>query len=119
MTEITTAESSRNSTVHPIATQVVFEDERVRVWRQFVPAGGTIEQHQHELDYCLVNIEGEGPLAVQFHEGTGGSLGDGITFSPQPRTADFVPAGHIETAVNHGGDYHAILIEFKTGRSDP
>ncbi|MEK9819043.1 MAG: hypothetical protein VW443_05650 [Pseudomonadales bacterium] len=108
---------STRSSEPPIATEVVFEDERVRVWRQFVPAGSKIERHHHQFDYCLVNIEGEGPLAVQFHEGSGGSLGERITFSPTPGTADFVAKGHIETAENHGEDYHAILIEFKKGRT--
>jgi len=101
----------------PIATEIVFEDERVRVWRQFVPAGSKIERHHHQFDYCLVNIEGEGPLAVRFHEGSGRSLGEHITFSPKPGTADFVAKGHIETAENQGEDYHAILIEFKKGRT--
>ncbi len=96
-----------------IATEVVFEDEHVRVWKQVVPAGGTIEKHKHELDYCLVNIAGEGPIDVRFHEGTGGALGEEFSFNPAPRTADFVRAGHIETAVNSGEEYRAILVEFK------
>ncbi|NJN51904.1 MAG: hypothetical protein HC809_09155 [Gammaproteobacteria bacterium] len=49
-----------------IATKLIFEDDHVRVWQQVVPAGGTIEKHQHELDYFLVNVAGEGPFDITF-----------------------------------------------------
>ena len=96
-----------------VATQVVYEDDEVRVWNQFVPAGGEIQKHEHKHDYFLLNISGKGPLKVQFHDGTGGSLGGEIEFSPSPGTADFIRKGHIETATNEGEDYHAILVELK------
>jgi hypothetical protein len=57
----------------PIATQVVYEDEYVRVWNQVVPAGGRIERHVHTNDYFLLNVTGHGPIEVAFHEGTAGS----------------------------------------------
>ena len=101
----------------PIATEVIYEDEHVRVWNQVVPAGARIEKHQHEHDYFLVNVTGNGPFAVDFHDGTGGSLGDHTSFKPKPGTADFVPKGHIETAHNQGDEYRAILVEFKRDRA--
>ncbi|MEZ5558090.1 MAG: hypothetical protein R3E86_06015 [Pseudomonadales bacterium] len=97
----------------PIATAVIYEDDHVRVWNQVVPAGGTIERHVHDHDYFLLNVSGEGPIEVTFHEGTGGSLGDRLTFSPKPGTADYVPRGHVETARNLGGEYRAVLVELK------
>jgi hypothetical protein len=97
----------------PIATKVIFEDDEVRVWNQVVPAGSTIPRHVHENDYNLVNISGEGPIAVEFHDGSGGELGTHFTYVPKPGTADFVPKGHVETARNDGADYHAILVELK------
>ncbi|MGR9090080.1 MAG: hypothetical protein ACU85U_05820 [Gammaproteobacteria bacterium] len=97
----------------PIATKIIYEDDHVRVWNQVLPAGATIEKHAHEHDYVLLNVAGEGPIDVQFHAGSGGELGDQLTFSPQPRTADFVAKGHIETARNDGEEYRAILVEFK------
>tara|TARA_R110002096_G_scaffold9386_7_gene37186 strand:+ start:515 stop:841 length:327 start_codon:yes stop_codon:yes gene_type:complete len=102
-----------SSDLAPIATQVIYEDDHVRVWNQVVPAGATIEKHVHEHDYVLLNVAGEGPIDVRFHAGTGGELGDRLTFSPQPRSADFVRKGHIETARNDGDEYRAILVEFK------
>ena len=96
-----------------IATQIVYEDDEVRVWNQFVPAGGEIRKHEHEHDYFLLNVVGEGPIRVQFHEGTGGPLGEEFEFNPKPGSADFIRKGHIETAVNAGEDYRAILVELK------
>jgi hypothetical protein len=97
----------------PIATKLVFEDDYVRVWQQVVPAGGTIDKHEHELDYFLVNVAGEGPFDITFHDGTGGKLGAQATFAPRPKTATYVPKGHIETAHNRGAEYRAVLVELK------
>ena len=104
---------SETEKLAPIATAVIYEDDHVRVWNQVVPAGAPIPRHEHTHDYFLVNVRGEGPIKVNFHEGTGGALGEEITFSPTPGQADFVRKGHIETAVNEGEEYQAILVEFK------
>ena len=50
---------------------------------------------------------------MTFHDGTGGPLGDAVEFNPVPGRIDFVPKGHIETAINQGEEYRAILIELK------
>ena len=96
-----------------IATEVVFEDDEVRVWNQVVRAGCDIPRHEHKHDYFLLNVSGEGPIQVQFHDGTGGPLGATFEFSPIPGSSDFIRKGHIETAHNDGDDYHAILVELK------
>lgn len=98
---------------HPIATEVVFEDDTVRVWNQLVPSGDSIPFHRHEHDYFLLNISGTGPIAVQFHDDSGGSLGDAFEFMPVPGKADYVRKGHVETATNLGDTYRAILVELK------
>ena len=97
----------------PIATEVIYEDDHVRVWKQVVPAGAVIDKHEHTLDYFLLNVTGEGPVRVDFHEGTGGDLGETFTFRPRPGTADFIAKGHVETATNEGDEYRAILVELK------
>jgi hypothetical protein len=97
----------------PIATSVIYEDEHVRVWNQVVPPGGVIEKHEHTYNYFLVHIAGAGPIDVDFHDGTGGDLGEHLAFVPKPGTADFIRKGHIETARNKGSEYRAILVELK------
>ena len=101
------------STDQDIATEVVFEDDKVRVWNQVVKAGEDIPKHEHRHDYFLINIAGTGPIQVQFHDGTGGSLGENFEFTPKPGSADFVYKSHIETARNAGDEYRAILVELK------
>lgn len=97
----------------PIATAVIYEDDQVRVWNQVIPAGGRIAKHEHTHDYFLVNISGDGPIAVDFHDGTGGKLGEKFSFVPKPGTADLIRKGHIETAHNEGAEYRSILVELK------
>ncbi len=97
----------------PIATKIVFEDDEVRVWNQVLPPGCDIPKHEHKHDYFLLNVSGSGPIDVEFHDGTGGGLGEKFSFTPKPGTADFVPKGHIETAHNSGDEYRAILVELK------
>jgi hypothetical protein len=97
----------------PIATEVIYEDDHVRVWKQVVPGGARIDKHEHTCDYFLLNVAGDGPFEVTFHDGTGGPLGETTTFNPKPGTADYIPRGHIETAHNQGDEYRAILVELK------
>ena len=67
-------------TDHEIATEVVFEDEEVRVWNQVVKKGEDIPKHEHRLDYFMLNISGEGPIHAQFHDVTGGLLVKPLSF---------------------------------------
>ncbi len=105
--------SEQKEEMNDIATKVIFEDDEVRVWNQLVPSGADIPKHEHKHDYFLLNVSGEGPIEVEFHEGTGGEFGEKFEFNPVPGRADFIKKGHIETAHNKGGDYHAILVELK------
>ena len=98
---------------HPIATEVIYEDDEVRVWNQVIGAGETLGRHTHEHDYFLVTVRADGPLEVKFHDGTGGSLGEQIEFSAKRGDAAFIKKGHVETAHNPGGEYRAILVELK------
>ncbi len=97
----------------PIATEVIYEDDHVRVWNQVVPKGGSIPRHRHDHDYFLVHVSGEGPIDVTFHDGTGGKLGEHVTFQPKPGSADLIRKGHVETAHNRGEEYRAVLVELK------
>lgn len=108
-----TGDTTMADELAPIATEVIFEDELVRVWNQVVPKGATIRKHLHANDYFLLHVSGEGPIEVTFHDGTGGMLGEHFAFRPKPGTADFIRKGHVETAVNNGEDYRAILVELK------
>jgi quercetin dioxygenase-like cupin family protein len=46
-------------TANPIGTELVFEDEHVRVWRIVLEPGEEAPMHTHELDYTSVSVEGD------------------------------------------------------------
>ena len=39
-----------------IATEIIYEDEHVRVWNQVIPAGANIEKREHHNDCFLLNV---------------------------------------------------------------
>ena len=98
---------------HPIATEVIYEDDDVRVWNQVIGPGQTLGRHTHTHDYFLVTVRGDGPLDVEFHDGSGGALGERLSFTASRGDAQFVPKGHVETAHNGPHEYRAILVELK------
>jgi hypothetical protein len=99
--------------LRPIATEVLFEDEEVRVWNQIITAGETLGRHRHDNDYALITVRGSGTLRVEFHAGSGGALGERIDLHPKRGEIFFVEKGHEETAHNDGEEYRAILVELK------
>jgi quercetin dioxygenase-like cupin family protein len=44
---------------NPIGTELIFEDDRVRVWRIELAPGEEAAFHTHELDYTTVVVDGE------------------------------------------------------------
>jgi hypothetical protein len=42
-----------------IATRVIFENERVRIWEMRMPPGESSPPHRHALDHILVQISGD------------------------------------------------------------
>ena len=95
----------------PIATEVIYEDDEVRIWNQLIEPGKTLGRHTHRNDYILVTVRGEGPIDVRFLDGTGGPLGEEIVLRTRRGDATYVPKGHTETARNEGAEYRAILVE--------
>lgn len=92
----------------PIASSVLFENERVRVWEMRLAPGEVSPLHRHENDYVIVLLEGDRIAAVP-----------GPGSSRAPREAEVTPgrtvclaAGDTEWAVNTGRlPYREILIE--------
>ena len=98
----------------PIATKVLYEDERVRVWDQLIEPGQTTGPHHHALPYALVTVEGA-PLDVLPVEGFPMNHGsEKLSIELPDRTASVLDAGSYEEAINTGDrPYRAILVEFK------
>jgi quercetin dioxygenase-like cupin family protein len=44
---------------NPIGTEMIYEDERVRIWRIDLAPGEEAPFHTHHLDYTTITIEGD------------------------------------------------------------
>ncbi len=43
---------------NPIGTELIFEDERVRIWQIVLEPGEAAPFHTHHLDYTTITLEG-------------------------------------------------------------
>jgi hypothetical protein len=102
-----------------VATKLLFENERVRVWEMRLGPGEEGAVHRHDLDYVLVQIEGDRMAVVPEPDG-GGAFRKYLEADVFPGNTIFIERGGIETARNVGRRaYREILIELKDhGRGD-
>jgi hypothetical protein len=97
----------------PIATKVLYEDEQIRIWDNRLAPGELLGAHKHELDYTLVDVEGE-KIEIDFLPGNEGEFEGHHDFPVSRGKAIFVKRGGVETARNIGdGPVRFILIEYK------
>src|SRR5215468_2867573 len=96
-----------------VATRLLFENQRVRVWEMRLAPGAESPVHRHDLDYVLIQIEGD-RMAVVPEPDSGGSYRDYLEADVFPGNAIFIERGGIEAARNVGQRaYREILIELK------
>ena len=96
-----------------VATRLLFENDRVRVWEMDLAPGERSAVHRHELDYVLVQIDGD-RIAADFEPDTAGTHQGHVEGAVEPGKTRFIARGGIETAVNVGTRrYREILIELK------
>ena len=97
----------------PMGDEVVFENDRVRIWELTLPPCADSNVHQHELDYILVILGGDRVAAVQEPDSVS-SLPPYFEAAVTPNTTVFVERGGIEIARNVGAEpYHEFIIELK------
>jgi hypothetical protein len=100
-------------TLGDVATKLLFENERVRVWELDLAAGERSAIHRHDLDYVLIQIEGD-RIAAEPEPDSRGAYRDYIEADVVPGRTRYIKAGGIETAVNVGQRrYREILVEIK------
>lgn len=96
-----------------IATRLLFENERVRIWQLKLEPGAESDLHRHELDHILVQIAGD-RIAVVPDPDTEGPYDQYLEASVVPGQTIFVGRGGVETARNVGRElYREIVIELK------
>jgi predicted metal-dependent enzyme (double-stranded beta helix superfamily) len=96
-----------------VATRLLYENERVRIWEMDLAPGERSATHRHAVDYVLVQIEGD-RIAAMPEPDTAGSFRDYVEADVAPGKVRFIARGGIETAINVGARrYREILIELK------
>ena len=105
--------SESGRTLGNVATRLLLENDRVRIWELDLAPGARSDTHRHDVDYVLVQIEGD-RIAAQPEADTGGAYRDYIEGTVEPGKTRYIARGGIETAINVGRRrYREILIELK------
>jgi quercetin dioxygenase-like cupin family protein len=90
-----------------VATQLLYENDRVKVWEMRLEPGEASDLHRHDFEYFFVVVEGES-IDADF------ANGKSIRLPVEPGRVIFVPPGNTETAVNRSAvRYREILVELK------
>ncbi len=98
-----------------IASKVLMENDRVRIWEMRLGPGETSDLHRHDLDYIMIQIAGD-KMAARFEPDSAGEFGghDYIEGDISPGTVLYASRGGIETAVNVGQqEFYEIVVELK------
>lgn len=97
-----------------VATKVLFENDRVKVWELALAPGESSDTHEHHHDYLLVQLEGD-KITGDFEPDTNGEFPPGLVEGDvAPGNVFYTTKGGIETARNTGTTpYREILIELK------
>jgi hypothetical protein len=97
-----------------VATKLLFENERVKVWELALEPGETSDTHEHEHDYLLIQLDGD-KIAGIFEEDTHGEYPPGtVEGDVSYGNVFYTKKGGVETAKNTGKKpYREILVELK------
>ena len=96
-----------------VGTALLFENDQVRIWEMDLAPGERTAIHRHDLDYILVQIEGDRVAGISEPD-TQGPYPGTVDTEVEPGRWIYIRKGGIETAVNTGKRrYREILIEVK------
>ena len=96
-----------------IGTEVVYEDDRVRVWQLRLAPGEKSPIHRHDHDHLLIQVAGD-RIAAFPEPDTQGPYTQHIEADVIPGAVVAVTKGGIETAVNVGQEpYLEVIVELK------
>jgi hypothetical protein len=97
----------------PVGTRVVFENERVRVWKVALAPGEQGALHRHDLEHLLIQVAGD-RIAVVPEADSQGPFRDYLEAEVVPGAVVHVAPGGVESARNVGVQpYLEIIVELK------
>jgi len=101
------------SEIGPGGGEIVFENDRVRIWDIRLDAGERSKLHTHALDFMLIQLEGD-KIAVEPHPETKSEFKEFFEADVIPGATLFVERGGVEWAVNTGKKpWRELCIELK------
>ena len=90
-----------------VATRLLFENERVKVWEMLLEPGESSDLHRHGFDYLLYILEGNS-IDADRPDGTSQS------YPVHPGQLVWVPRGGTERAVNRSTTrFRQLLVALK------
>jgi len=96
-----------------VGTKVLLENDRVRVWELRLDPGGRSPVHRHDVDYLLIQLEGD-RIAVDPEPDSQGEYRQFFAADVIPGAVIAMKRGGVETAVNVGEKpYLEIIVELK------
>ncbi len=98
-----------------IASRVIMENDRVRIWEMRLAPGQTSDLHRHDCDYIMIQIAGD-KMAARFEPDSGGEWAglDYVEGEISPGNVLWAAKGGIETAINVGNqEFYEIVVELK------
>lgn len=94
-----------------IATKLLFEDEKVKIWELWLEPGQASALHRHNHDYYLVMLSGDKIAGIPPREAGAPPF---VADLPPGGTTVFVKGGDTEWAVNVGREtFYEIVVELK------
>ena len=104
--------SKRSEPLGDIASVVLFENEKVKIWNLIMEPGEASAWHLHERDYVTVAVEGGG-LTVELEDGATGE----ITTRQEPMEPGrwrYHGDHRVHRVINNTGSrYKNVLVELK------
>ncbi|HEY6624298.1 MAG: hypothetical protein WB765_02130 [Acidimicrobiales bacterium] len=96
-----------------IATRVLLENDRVKIWEMDLAPGEESAIHEHTMDYILVVIDGDRIAGVP-EDDSAGLYNEYVEVDVNPGDHFYIEKGGVETARNIGRKrYREIAIELK------
>jgi hypothetical protein len=96
-----------------VGTKLLFENDRVKVWEMRLEPGEESAIHHHQLDYLMIQIEGDRMAGVPEPDSKG-PYPDYIEGDIAPGNVLYSGRGGVETARNVGKTpFYEIIVELK------